>query len=269
MANNETFRTTVGNLVDKLEGSTDKDEIVGLLQKINDKILEHQIKADQYTIYPIWVEAYYNNTNPNINFIDNSCHDKTNVLGQFMFRKHNKGRGGVDLYLGNPDDDYYLSFLIKLALIKEEGNGKLELCSQTRVAEKIGDYLDNAKLRKELEHCLDEKNQEVNLDEYINEAKSKRDLERYLNCSCLRDGMKRYLLDSVSPKLIFSPTSLDLDTNNLKVAKCKRVGLSDDEDNEHKDENLAACYEIRERNNNPRSYNTLREKIDLYVLRKN
>lgn len=157
MANNETFRTTVGNLVDKLEGSTDKDEIVGLLQKINDKILEHQIKADQYTIYPIWVEAYYNNTNPNINFIDNSCHDKTNVLGQFMFRKHNKGRGGVDLYLGNPDDDYYLSFLIKLALIKEEGNGKLELCSQTRVAEKIGDYLDNAKLRKELEHCLDEK----------------------------------------------------------------------------------------------------------------
>lgn len=40
--------------------------------------------------------------------------------GQFKFRKHTRGSGGVDLYLGKPNGDY-LSFLIKLALIKEEG----------------------------------------------------------------------------------------------------------------------------------------------------
>lgn len=267
MTNDKSFEESVDELVGKLVNKTSKDKIVKNLQDINEKILNYKIIADQYTIYPIWVEAYYKNANKN--FIDQSCHDKTNVLGQFMFRKHNKGRGGVDLYLGNPDDDYYLSFLIKLALIKEEGSEELELCSQTRVVDKIGNYLKNVELRKELEHCLDEKKQEVNLDKYINEARSKRDLERYLNCSSLRDGMKRYLLDSISPKLIFSPTSLDLDRNNLKVAKCKRVGLPNDGDNGYSNEELAACYEIRERENNPRSYNTLKEKIDLYVLKEN
>lgn len=128
MGNNETFRTTVGGMVDKLEGLTNKDEIVRLLQDINEEILKYEITAGQYTICPIWVEAYYNNNN----FQDTSCHDRTNILGQFKFRKHNTGRGGVDLYLGNPNHDYYLSFLIKLALIQKEGED-MKLCSQVEI----------------------------------------------------------------------------------------------------------------------------------------
>ena len=261
MGNNETFRTKVGGMVNKLKGLTNENDIVGLLQDINEEILKHEITAGQYTICPIWVEAYYNNNN----FQDTSCHDRTNILGQFMFRKHNIGRGGVDLYLGNPDEKYYLSFLIKLALIKEEGKDA-ELCSQTKIVETIESCLNDAELRKNLECRLDNIKQEVNLDEYINEAKSKNDLEKYFNCNGIRDGLKRYLLDVVSPKLIFSPTSLDLDTNSLKAAKCKRVGLSGDEDDEYVNYELAACYEIARRNNNPRSYNTLKCKTDLYVL---
>lgn len=274
MGNNETFRTKVGKMVDDLVEMENKDkgkisednDIVKQLRKINEEILNHEIKADQYTIYPIWVEAYYKNKDKD--FIDPFCHDKTNVLGQFMFRKHNKGRGGVDLYLGNPNHDYYLSFLIKLALIKK-GNENPELCTQKQIVETIETYLDNAELRKKLECRLDKVKQEVNLDEYINEAKSKNDLEKYLNCNGIRNELKKYLLDVVSPKLVFSPTSLDLDTNSLKVAKCKRVGLSGGEDDKYVNCELAACYEIARRNNNPRSYNTLKGKTDLYVLKKN
>ena len=280
MNSNEAFRTTVGGMVDKLEGLTNKGEIVGLLQEINEEILKHEIKADQYTIYPIWVEAYYNNTNPNINFIDNSCHDKTNVLGQFMFRKHNKGRGGVDLYLGNPDDDYYLSFLIKLALIKAEGNGEPKLCSQVQIKDEIIDYLENEKFKNKLKYNLEKIDLGTHLGDYASDAKLRKIVEEYLNSQNINACLKDRLINKIGEKtkLIFLPTSLDLDTNNLAVAKCKRVGLPDDENNEYNsdDENngynnekLAACYEIRERENNPRSYNTLKEKIDLYVLREN
>lgn len=147
MNSNEAFRKTVGDLVDELVKMENRDkeeigednDIVVQLRKINEEILNHKIIADQYTIYPIWVEAYYNNSNKN--FIDNSCHDKTNVLGQFMFRKHNKGRGGVDLYLGKPNEDYYLSFLIKMALIKE-GNGDSELRPQIRIKDCLNKYID-------------------------------------------------------------------------------------------------------------------------------
>lgn len=45
MGNNETFRTTVGGMVDKLEGLTNKDEIVRLLQDINEEILKYEIKS--------------------------------------------------------------------------------------------------------------------------------------------------------------------------------------------------------------------------------
>ncbi len=139
---NEDFGEKVGNLVDKLvkienNDEASKNKIIGLLQDINEEILKHKIIADQYTIYPIWVEAYYSNEN----FQDPSCHDRTNVLGQFMFRKHNIGRGGVDLYLGKPDKDYYLSFLIKLAII-QVGNQQPELCSQIAIKCRLNGYID-------------------------------------------------------------------------------------------------------------------------------
>ena len=138
LAENKDFKEKVGNLVDELVKMENKDKgkisedncIVVQLRKINKEILNHKIIADQYTIYPIWIEAYYKNTHKN--FIDPSCHDRTNDLCQFKFRKHNTGRGGVDLYLGNPNHDYYLSFLIKLALIQKEGED-MKLCSQVEI----------------------------------------------------------------------------------------------------------------------------------------
>ena len=274
LAENRDFREKVGKWVDELveinrNDKASKNKIVGLLQKINEEILNHKITADQYTIYPIWVEAYYYKKDKKDVFDDMSCHInnpediKGNVPDQFEFRKHTIGRGGVDLYLGK-SDNYYLSFLIKLALIQKD-NENSELCPQRKIVKKIGSYLE---LRKYLEPRLNDVKQEVNLDEYINEAKSKKDLEKYLNCNSVRDGLKRYLLDVVSPKLIFSPTNLDLDKNNLKVAKCKRVGLSGGEDDDYVNYELAAFYEIEERVNNPRSYNTLKGKTDLYVLKK-
>ena len=80
MTDNETFRKTVGKMVDELVKMENRDkgeigednDIVVQLRKINEEILNHKIIADQYTIYPIWVEAYYNN---NKNFSNNlqSC----------------------------------------------------------------------------------------------------------------------------------------------------------------------------------------------------
>lgn len=147
MVEKEDFREKVGKLVDELVEMENKDKgkisedncIVVQLRKINEEILNHKIIADQYTIYPIWVEAYYKNTDKD--FIDPSCHDRTNILGQFKFRKHNKGRGGVDLYLGNPNHNYYLSFLIKLALIIGK-DGKPKLCSQIGIKDCLNKYID-------------------------------------------------------------------------------------------------------------------------------
>lgn len=281
MTDNETFRTTVGGMVDKLKDLTDKDDIVGLLQKINEEILKHEIKADQYTIYPIWVEAYYYKEKV---FEDMSCHINNtedirgNVPDQFEFRKHKTGYGGVDLYLGK-SNNYYLSFLIKLALIKK-GNEEPKLYSQVQIKDEIIDYLENEKFKNKLNYHLEKIDLGTLLGDYANDAKLRRIVEEHFNSQNINACLKDRLINKVGEKtkLIFLPTTLDLDTNNLKVAKCKRVGLPDDENNEnnsddenngYNNEKLAACYEIRERKNNPRSYNTLKEKIDLYVLREN
>ena len=276
MTNAESFEESVNELVDKLVNEASKSTIVGILQDINEKILKYKIIADKYTIYPIWVEAYYNN---NKNFKDPSCHNDPAVPNQFEFRKHKTGYGGVDLYLGK-SNNYYLSFLIKLALIKEEGNEEPKLCSQVQIKDEIIDYLENEKFKNKLKYNLEKIDLGAHLGDYASDAKLRKIVEEYLNSQNINACLKDRLINKIEEKtkLIFLPTSLDLDTNNLAVAKCKRVGLPDDENNEYNsdDENngynnekLAACYEIRERENNPRSYNTLKEKIDLYVLREN
>ncbi len=220
MGNNETFRKTVGKWVDVLKDLTDKDKIVGLLQDINYLILDYKINVENdFVIYPIWVEAYYRNKKRG--FIDESCHNDDNPPRQFKLREHknninNERRGGVDLYLSD-SKKYYLSFLIKLALVKN-GNKPLKLCSQSEII-------------KELKHP-----------------------ERL-------DTLRPERLDTLN--LVFLET--DLNTSELRKAKCKRVGLSTDDDNDNAIYNkmkLAACYDEEK----PRKYNTLKYKIDLYVL---
>lgn len=217
MANNETFRTTVGKMVDELveieykNDTASKDKIVGLLQDINYLILDHKINVDNdFVIYPIWVEAYYRNKEKG--FIDESCHNDDNPPRQFKLREHknntnNERRGGVDLYLSD-SKKYYLSFLIKLALVKN-GNKPLKLCSQSEII-------------KELK-CFER-------------------------------------LDTLN--LVFLET--DLNTSELRKAKCKRVGLSNDDNNAiYNKMKLAACYD----EGKPRCYDTLKGKTDLYVLK--
>ena len=144
---NEDFREKVGKLVDELVEIKRKDKasenkIVGLLQDINYLILDYKIAVDNdFVIYPIWVEAYYRNEKKG--FIDESCHNDDNPPRQFKLREHennmnNERRGGVDLYLSD-SKKYYLSFLIKLALIKES-NGDLKLCPQSTIKNKLKNH---------------------------------------------------------------------------------------------------------------------------------
>ena len=64
MTNAESFEKSVNKSVDELVeiknvNKSSKKRIVEILQNINEEILNYKIIADQYTIYPIWVEAYY------------------------------------------------------------------------------------------------------------------------------------------------------------------------------------------------------------------
>ncbi len=47
-------------LVRELEGKTDKEEIVKVLQEIGEKLVTgYEIIVDGITIIPLWVKAYY------------------------------------------------------------------------------------------------------------------------------------------------------------------------------------------------------------------
>ena len=52
------------NLINQLTSTHDKDAQVKLLQEIGKKLLtEYVIKIGDITIKPLWVEAYYSDTN--------------------------------------------------------------------------------------------------------------------------------------------------------------------------------------------------------------
>lgn len=269
MGNNETFRTTVGKMVDELveieykNDTASKDKIVGLLQDINEEILKHKIIADQYTIYPIWVEAYYNNSNKN--FIDKSCHNDSVLPSQFEFRKHKTGYGGVDLYLGK-SNDYYLSFLIKLALIKEEGNEEYKLCSQVQIKDELIDYLDKEILTRKLGTYLNWLEKNNQLVECVSDNDLKEKLNNYLSDQETKESLKKCLLDTVGQKtkLVFSSY---LNTSKQVVKNCARVGLRNN--NEFNTLELASYILKGEQINTKSSrkiYNELKERNDLYLM---
>lgn len=104
------------------------DDIVPILQKIGKLLLtEYIIQIDDLTIKPLLVEAYYYNSN----FKDNSVHaaNKSNANTYKLARArqennfgelyvHYGTKDGIDIVLSN--GKYYLSFLIKNALINNE-----------------------------------------------------------------------------------------------------------------------------------------------------
>ena len=118
------------NLINQLTSTHDKDAQVNFLQEIGKKLLtEYVIKIGDITIKPLWVEAYYSDTN--IGFVDEAVHGnecQKNQYGALYFHhKTDDQRSGVDICLscGN----YYLSYLLKYTLVNGIFKSQAQLSS--------------------------------------------------------------------------------------------------------------------------------------------
>ena len=136
-------------LVRELEGKTDKEEIVKVLQEIGEKLVtEYKIVVGDISIIPLWVEAYYyqgsnkradekNGYNGCFGFVDPFIHGSEEQKGEENFGKlyfHHKTddqRSGVDICLPL-SDQYYLSFLLKYTLVNGEFTTQSELSGKIR-----------------------------------------------------------------------------------------------------------------------------------------
>ena len=127
-------------LVKELEQLTDKKEIVAKLQEIGAELInKYEIKVGNVTIEPLLVEAYYYDKDK---FPDDSAHaakeSKANTYELARDRQKNHfgelyvhygTKDGIDVVLS--DGEYYLSYLIKNALINEN------FASQCKISEKL------------------------------------------------------------------------------------------------------------------------------------
>ena len=118
------------NLINQLTSTHDKDAQVKLLQEIGKKLLtEYVIKIGDITIKPLWVEAYYSDTNTG--FVDEAVHGnecQKNQYGALYFHhKTDDQRSGVDICLscGN----CYLSYLLKYTLVNGIFKSQAQLSS--------------------------------------------------------------------------------------------------------------------------------------------
>lgn len=118
------------NLINQLTSTHDKDAQVNFLQQIGKKLLtEYVIKIGDITIKPLWVEAYYSDTNTG--FVDEAVHGnecQKNRYGVLYFHhKTDDQRSGVDICLscGN----YYLSYLLKYTLVNGIFKSQAQLSS--------------------------------------------------------------------------------------------------------------------------------------------
>ena len=118
------------NLITQLTSTHDKDAQVNFLQEIGKKLLtEYMIKIGDITIKPLWVEAYYSDTNTG--FVDEAVHGnecQKNQYGALYFHhKTDDQRSGVDICLscGN----YYLSYLLKYTLVNGIFKSQAQLSS--------------------------------------------------------------------------------------------------------------------------------------------
>ena len=118
------------NFINQLTSTHDKDAQVNFLQEIGKKLLtEYVIKIGDITIKPLWVEAYYSDTNTG--FVDEAVHGnecQKNQYGALYFHhKTDDQRSGVDICLscGN----YYLSYLLKYTLVNGIFKSQAQLSS--------------------------------------------------------------------------------------------------------------------------------------------
>ena len=118
------------NLINQLTSTHDKDAQVNFLQEIGKKLLtEYVIKIGDITLKPLWVEAYYSDTNTG--FVDEAVHGnecQKNQYGALYFHhKTDDQRSGVDICLscGN----YYLSYLLKYTLVNGIFKSQAQLSS--------------------------------------------------------------------------------------------------------------------------------------------
>ena len=118
------------NLINQLTSTHDKDAQVNFLQEIGKKLLtEYVIKIGDITIKPLWVEAYYSDTNTG--FVDEAVHGnecQKNQYGALYFHhRTDDQRSGVDICLscGN----YYLSYLLKYTLVNGVFKSQAQLSS--------------------------------------------------------------------------------------------------------------------------------------------
>lgn len=118
------------DLINQLTSTNDKDAQVNFLQEIGKKLLtEYVIKIGDITIKPLWVEAYYSDTNTG--FVDEAVHGnecQKNQYGALYFHhKTDDQRSGVDICLscGN----YYLSYLLKYTLVNGIFKSQAQLSS--------------------------------------------------------------------------------------------------------------------------------------------
>lgn len=118
------------NLVQKLENTKEEKEQIRILQEIGEKLINcYTIQIGEYNIEPMLVEAYYYCDEK---FKDKSVHAaysdsdaptynlararQKNNFGELYI--HYGCKDGIDIVLSN--GDYYLSFLIKNALVNKE-----------------------------------------------------------------------------------------------------------------------------------------------------
>lgn len=115
-------------VVEQLVKATDPNEQIRILQEISKTILtKYVIQIGDFTIEPLWVEAYYydQKTFPDCNTHMND--KQKNRFSQLYF--HKKGHGGLDICLSEPvqdHEDYYLSVLLKATLIYETGKRRTD-----------------------------------------------------------------------------------------------------------------------------------------------
>lgn len=118
------------DLINQLTSTHDKDAQVNFLQEIGKKLLtEYVIKVGDITIKPLWVEAYYSDTNTG--FVDEAVHgnecQKNQYGAPYFHHKTDDQRSGVDICLscGN----YYLSYLLKYTLVNGIFKSQAQLSS--------------------------------------------------------------------------------------------------------------------------------------------
>ena len=118
------------NLINQLTSTHDKDAQVNFLQEIGKKLLtEYVIKIGDIIIKPLWVEAYYSDTNTG--FVDEAVHGnecQKNQYGALYFHhKTDDQRSGVDICLSC--SNYYLSYLLKYTLVNGIFKSQAQLSS--------------------------------------------------------------------------------------------------------------------------------------------